>query len=205
MSRFVQRLVQECKQSPGKATVLGVLLIVGLWVCWPESNPPAPVQAVSASAADQVPQPPPLSFWRQWVQQREQNPWKHPSQELLPNMDVFAPVAQQLVKQLTQSGGPTPPARKSRQEVPPRPSWQLHGVCLGRGRAVALIDGRAYLPGDKLRWKDQEYTLRWITREGVELKNAQGKSLKLKLPRRNQDSPIRFRRVSVQELPAKNS
>ncbi|GEM_PF-5745288 len=210
MSRLVQRLVQECKQSPGKATVLGVLLVVGLWVCWPQSQEPPGIPAAPAPAAA-VPAAPAASApfaplpWQQWARQKEQNPWKQPSRQAPQNSEAFAPLVEQLAQALAQKAPPAPPAAQDQAEVPALPSWQLQGVSLGRGRAVALIDGRAYLQGDKLRWKDQEYTLRQITRRGAVLQNAQGKTLELKLPRAEQDPQIQLRRVSAQETTAKNS
>ncbi len=205
MSWLVQQLLRECKQSPGKATVLGVLLLVGLWVCWPQGEETPSPAAVAAPASPAVPasgaisegrSSQPVPPWQQWLRQNQQQLWKQPPAEALQNPNAFAPLVQEVTQEQklpSDSDTRQPPA----ETKPAVPQWRLSGVSLGRGRAVALIDGRAYLQGDKLRWKDQQFTLRQITREGVILENTQGQTLELKLPRPDEDPRIQLRHISA--------
>ncbi len=214
MSGFIQRLQRECKQSPGKAAVLGVLLLVALWVCWPQHEEPPAASSSAAAAAEPPASDPPAespavpsrqSFpWQDWSRQYRQEPWKQPASEAPPPVDAFAPLIEQLVRQHSPDRPPeTPSGEKS--DPPPTPPWQLSGVSLGPGRAVALIDGQAYRQGDTLRWKDQQYTLRRITREGAVLENARGETLRLSLPRPSENPRIQLRRVSARAADPKNS
>ena len=208
MSSLVQRLKAECKQSPGKAAVLGVLLVVAAWVFWPKGkHEPQPVQAAAAGRA--LPtgvSAPPLSVpkeqkpqlalpWQDWVHQVDKEPWMRPFLEALQNEDAFAPLVQQTSQQMAEPQVSETESQQAQDEPPPVPSWQLSGVSLGPGRSVALIDGRAYLRGDALRWQDQVYILRRITRHGVVLENQEGQTLELKLLRPKVDQGVQLRRV----------
>ncbi len=210
MSSLIQRLQTECKQSPGKAAVLGVLLVVAAWVFWPKGkHEPQPVQAVAAEAAlptgvsaspasDSKEQKPQLALpWQDWVHQVEREPWMQPFLEALQNEDAFGPWVKQTSQQMAETQVPETKSQQAQDEPPPVPSWELTGVSLGPDRSVALIDGRAYLRGDALRWQDQVYILRRITRQGVVLESQEGQTLELKLLRPKVDQGVQLRRVTA--------
>jgi len=208
MSSLVQRLKTECKQSPGKAAVLGVLLVVAVWVFWPKGKPqPQPAQAAAVAGGPRVGGPvAPVAVspkrqgklvlpWQDWVRRASEEPWMQPFLESLQNENAFGPLVEQKSQQETKTQMPDTTPEQARDEPPPAPSWQLTGVSLGPNRSVALIDGRAYLPGDVLRWQDQVYILRRITRQGVVLENREGQTLELKLVRPKLDQGVRLRRI----------
>ncbi len=208
MSSLIQRLQTECKQSPGKAAVLGVLLVVAAWVFWPKSkHEPQPVQAAAAgtvlptgasasSASAPKEQKPQLALpWQDWVHKVEQEPWMQPFLEALQNEDAFGPLVKQTSQQVAETQVSEMKSQQAQDEPPPVPSWELTGVSLGPGRSVALIDGRAYLRGDTLRWQDQVFILRRITRQGVVLESQEGQTLELKLLRPKMDQGVQLRRV----------
>ena len=154
----------------------------------------AGVPASPASAPRE--QPPRIAPpWQDWVRQMEQEPWMLPFLEPLRNTKAFAPPEKPKGQELAQSQPSDTTPEQARGEPPPVPSWQLTGVSLGPDRSVALIDGRAYLPGDALRWQDQVYILRRITRQGVVLESREGQTLELKLPRPQADQEVQLRRV----------
>ncbi len=204
------RLAEECKRSPRKAALLGVLAAVAAWA-WgsrlggpaaPEPHappvapgpvppgPPGPGSQPSASAAGlKLP-------WQQWLQQIRAQSWAqvpgHFSQLPSPFHRTWTGPKEQ---NPADSSSASPATAAPAQSEPP--SWTLDGVSLGSRQRVALISGRPYTLGDSLVWKDQVWKLVRITAQAVELEGPAGNTLRLSLPTPAWQKQVHLRPIAV--------
>ena len=173
LNRLYKRLRREIRTNPGKAGVLGLLLLVALYYWTPlvwgwvapdrpadasmaevpslgaaAAGPAAPTQPVPTPSAASKPETHP---WEQLVQWIEQDPATCPVADLSAGRDPFRAVKPETPETETddtqQQPEPVPPVL-----TPQSLGLQLSSTVIGPRRRVALIDGKTYQEGQAIYW-----------------------------------------------------
>jgi hypothetical protein len=168
-NRWIKQLRREAARNPGKAGVLGLLLVVALWfwapLVWGWIGPSKKKDAPSASAGPipvvseaATPSPgasspatasTPAATWQQLVEWRKQDPLTTVADTLKLRRDPFhaveAEVAQEDMKAVQETVQPVAVLK------PEDLGLKVTSTIVGPARRVALINGRTYREGQRIQ------------------------------------------------------
>jgi hypothetical protein len=202
MNRLIRQLQREFRARPGKAALLGALVLVAaavvlprLWgmVCTgeaPAASPPADVTAAATGPATQAPAAPRLS-WQELAALLEQSPNMKPLlAKASSGRDPFANLADAAAEQAAQKAEEAPV-----DQPPSALGLALTSTIVGGRRDLAIISGKVYERGARVpAAQDIVFELVEIHRERVALARG-GRVYELKLERAKQGGAASVRPV----------
>lgn len=165
LNKLTRRLRREIRSSPKKAAALGLLLLVAVYYWVPLLKGTIANEDQAVATAAELPEPgfpsvaiarpgpqleataaaaAPSYGWEDLVRWSREDAATRPAETLIQRRDPFQPVRTEIAEV---DSAPKEEAPVQPLVTPEKLGMKLSGTVVGKGRKVAVIDGKAYAEG----------------------------------------------------------